>query len=261
MYTCLEGHGSPSCCSYALRQTAEDNRAEYDAEVVGMVNHNFYVDDCLVSVDDEQRTIETAAGLRDLLMKGGFKLKKWLSNHPSVLESIPHEERAKQAKGIDLNHDAFPVDRALELSWDVETDCFVYKTVPKKKPLTRRGLLSVVSSIYDPLGFISPYILQAKCILQELCRMKLKWDDPIPELERQEWEKWIDSLQEMSSLSVNRCIKPHDFGPVEDYQLDPFSDASEKAYSAVSHLMMINTEGKVCCSLLMSKSCWPHSRR
>ena len=171
-----------------------------------------------------------------------------------MLESIPQEERAKQAKGLDLNHDALPVDRALGLSWDIETDCFVYKTVPKEKPPTRRGLLSVVSSVYDPLGFISPYILKAKCILQELCRMKLRWDDPIPEPERQQWEDWLNDLPEMSSMSINRCIKPHDFGPVKDYQLHHFSDASEKAYGAVSYLMMVNAEGTVCCSLQMAKS-------
>ncbi|XP_063955063.1 uncharacterized protein LOC135153986 [Lytechinus pictus] len=248
------GTWSPSCCTYALRLTAADHRAEYDEEVVKMVQHNFYVDDCLVSVDDVQRAVKIAAELRSLLLEGGFRLTKWLSNHPDVLESIPETERAKQAKGLDLNHDALPVDRALGLSWDIETDCFVYKAVPKKKPPTRRGLLSVVSSIYDPLGFISPYILKAKSILQELCRLKLKWDEPVPDREGQEWEDWLKDLPEMSNMSINRCIKPHDFGAVKDYQLHHFSDASEKAYGAVSYLVMVNTEGTVNCSLILAKS-------
>ena len=74
------------------------------------------------------------------------------------------------------------------------------------------------------------------------------------EPERQQWEDWLNDLPEMSNMSINRCIKPHDLGPVKDYQLHHFSDASEKALSAVSYLMMVNTEGKVCCSLLMAKS-------
>ncbi len=40
------------------------------------------------------------------------------------------------------------------------------------KPVTKRGVLSTNSSIYDPLGFASPFVLKAKAIFQELCRMK-----------------------------------------------------------------------------------------
>lgn len=36
----------------------------------------------------------------------------------------------------------------------------------KRKALTRRGILSSVSSIYDPLGFLAQVILPAKQILQ-----------------------------------------------------------------------------------------------
>ena len=79
-----------------------------------------------------------------------------------------------------MGSEILPVERALGVRWNVETDEFVSEMQLKRKPPTRSGLLSVVSSVYDPLGFISPFLLLAKIILQDLCRGKLKWDDVIP---------------------------------------------------------------------------------
>lgn len=70
---------------------------------------------------------------------------------------------------MDLTHDILPIERAVRVSWHVESDEFVFKIHVREKPSTRRGLLTVVSSIYDPLGFISPFVLLAKIILQDVC--------------------------------------------------------------------------------------------
>ena len=90
-----------------------------------------------MSCDSEEKAIKLASELRDLLSRGGFRLTNWLSNSPCVLETVPEEERAKVLAGVDLNHDALPVDRALGISWNVETDCFGFKISPKDKPLTK----------------------------------------------------------------------------------------------------------------------------
>ena len=246
------GTWSPSCCNFAMRRTADDNQCSDDAARV--VHRNFYVDDCLVSLSQEEQAIELAAEVKSLLQKGGFHLTKWLSNNPRVLQSIPKEDQGKQVSGLDLNHEALPVERALGMRWDIEQDCFTYKISPKDKPSTRRGLLSIVSSVYDPLGYASPCVLQAKLILQELTRLKLGWDDTIPSTEAQKWDSWLDQLPEMEEFEVNRCVKPHDFGEVIDYQLHNFADASEVAYGAVSYITMRNEEGQVHCSLLMAKT-------
>ena len=97
-----------------------------------------------------------------------------------VLETIPRLLRASGVQDLDMGSEILPVERALGVRWNVETDEFVSKMQLKRKPPTRRGLLSVVSSVHDPLGFISPFLLLAKTILQDLCQGKLKWDDVIP---------------------------------------------------------------------------------
>ena len=73
------------------------------------------------------------------------------------------------------------------MKWCVESDVFEFGIVVNDKPTTRRGILSIVSSIYDPLGFAAPFTLPAKKILQELCPKEIGWDDTIPDQRRSRW--------------------------------------------------------------------------
>ena len=62
----------------------------------------------------------------------------------------------------------------------------IFRVNLKKKTGTRRGMLSILSSIFDPLGLVSPFVLKGRKILQQLCEQNVKWDEPIdePEAER-----------------------------------------------------------------------------
>ena len=88
---------SPSCSNYALHTTANEAEREYRNEVAGVLHRNFYVDDCLRSVSTEANTIDQIACLRQACRKGGFCPTKFICNRRSVLESIPVEERSKDA--------------------------------------------------------------------------------------------------------------------------------------------------------------------
>lgn len=243
---------SPSCANFALRRTAEDNRRYFDVEAVNTVKRNFYVDDCLKSVRNEERAMLLAEWLRRLLAKGGFRLTKWLSNSRKVIESIPESERAESVKEICLNK--LPVERALGVQWNVESDTFGFKIVVKDRPTTRRGLLSIVASVYDPLGFAAPYILPAKAVLQDLCRAKIGWDDTIPSEHLQRWLKWLEDLPKLEALKVDRCLKPKNFTDIVTAEIHHFSDASQQGYGAVSYLRTTDVNGNVHCSFVMAKS-------
>ena len=82
------GVSSPSCANFALRKTADDNQG-FDPEIVNTVKRKFYVDDCLKSVKCEHDDISLAKDLTNLLKKGGFRLKNWLTSSREVIESIP----------------------------------------------------------------------------------------------------------------------------------------------------------------------------
>ena len=167
-------------CELRLKKIADHNREDFDAVTVETVKRNFYVDDCLRSVATDTQAVRLAGQLRELLSKGGFRLTKWISNSREVINSVPESERAPSVKDLEFNKTSALTERALGVQWNVQADTFSFKIASKEKPATRRGILSIVSSIYDPLGFVSPCILPAKGILQDLCLKGLGWDDQIP---------------------------------------------------------------------------------
>ena len=156
---------SPACANFALRKTAEDNKDSFSLEVTNTVKRNFYVDDCLKSLPSEPNAIAHVNSLRSLLSRGGFRLTKWISNSPMVNEAIPDSERSKEIKSIDTDKDDPHVQRTLGIQWCVRSDTFGFSICPKPRSPMRRGVLSAASSIFDPLGFLAPFILTAKQIL------------------------------------------------------------------------------------------------
>ena len=170
------------------------------------------------------------------------------------MDSVPESEKAPSVKNLDFSENVTLTERALGVQWNVHTDTVGFKTVDKKKPASRRGILSVICSVYDPLGFVSPCILPAKAIQQDLCLKGLDWDDPIPETSKQKWEAWERELPKLEQFQIPRCFKPQEFSAVKRCELHNFSDASSRGYGAVSYLRQINTVGQVHCFLITAKS-------
>ena len=164
----FEAVSSPACANFALRKTAEDNQHSFPPSVIHTVKRNFYVDDCLKSLPSEADAIQHGDSLRALLSRGGFKISKWISNSRNVLETIPGLERSKDIKNIDARKKELPVQRALGVQRCVETNSFRFQVYINSRPPTHRGILSVASSIFDPLGFLAPFVLNAKYIMQDL---------------------------------------------------------------------------------------------
>ncbi|VDI39382.1 Hypothetical predicted protein [Mytilus galloprovincialis] len=184
---------------------------------------------------------------------GGFRLTKWLSNSRDVLKAIPESELAPAVVNLSPG-DVLPNDKALGVIWDVNEDKIRFKVKLTDKPLTRRGILSIVSSIFDPLGLVSPVTLRAKAIVQNLCRLKLGWDEQIPQHYCDEGKNWLTSLPCIESLSVNRCFRPKEFQHNKNAQLHLFSDGSELGYGACAYLRLVDVNDKITCSLVIGKA-------
>ena len=123
-----------------------------------------------------------------------------------------------------------------------------------ENPSTRCGLLSLLNSIYDPLGLGAPFLLKRRLIIQQLCRDRLDWDEPIDEKSSYEWLKWKNTLVAMVNINIPRCYKPTDLGQIVEYTLHHFLDASETGYGQASYLRMISENGDVHCCLIFGKS-------
>lgn len=120
--------------------------------------------------------------------------------------------------------------------------------------MTRTGILSVINSIYNPLGFLAPVILPAKLLLKDLCKEQHGWDGNINGKHAEDWKRWKGDVTHLSNFRVSRCLKSMAFGWTTTAQLHHFSDASEYAYGTVSYLLLENDQGKTHIAFLMGKS-------
>lgn len=215
------------------------------------VHHNFYVDDCLKSLPSKEDAMQMVQDQASMLQKGGFNLSKWIANSRTMLTSIAEEKKSKTTRDLDLGKDDLP--RALGLYWCVETDTFQFKTSVESRSYTRRGILSVISSIYDPVSVLAPFILPPKRLLQEICRKNISWDKEVPQATAKQWQEWLADLKRISEFTVPRCIKDKYSGPPVSAQLHHFSDASEYGYGTVSYITLI-FKTEVHLSFLLRKS-------
>ena len=129
-----------------------------------------------------------------------------------------------------------PSENILGVHWNTETDTFELRINLKQKLLTRRGMLSLLSSVYDPFGFAFPLLIPGKLFIQQRCRGNLGWDESIPKDMQIQWRKWEKKLQQLGQMSLEQCCKPVNFGTVVEGTLHPFSDTSEYGYGQVSYL-------------------------
>ena len=149
---------------------------------------------------------------------------------------------------------ALPIERALLVFWCVENDTFGFRITLLDKAFTRRGVLSTIGSIYDPLGLLGPFILNGRKILQQITLENSCWDDELtPEL-YSSWEEWLKDLPKLQSLKIGRCYKPENFNTVAA-SLHSFSDASDYGYGQATYLLrQVSDQGEVHVSLVIGKS-------
>ena len=117
--------------------------------------------------------------------------------------------------------------------------------------LTRRVILSVYSRIFDPLGFVQPFILQPKLIIQELCRLGLSWDDEVPVEVSKEWHKWLSGIKDIANFSFPRCVVCDN--TYKRAEMNVFSDASHTAYSVTCFRRFIHGDVTVLLQFLFGK--------
>lgn len=100
---------------------------------------------------------------------------------------------------------------------------------------TKRQILRLVMSVYDPLGFLGHLIVKAKILLQDVWRTELGWDDEVTDSIYERWTSWTTELQEIPEVRIPRCYS--NLIPTADsVQMHVFCDASEKAFTAISFI-------------------------
>ena len=177
---------SPAVAPLGLRKTAQVGENQFGSDARKIVERNFYVDDGLKSLPGREESIDLLQRRQAMLATANLRLHKIASNDAEVTQAFPSEDRATELCDLDLNKERKPVQRSLGVYWDLETDTFTFRVSQESKPFTRRGVLSVINSLFDPLGIASPVVIQGKMLLRSMSthlknRQLGEWDEPLPD--------------------------------------------------------------------------------
>ncbi|XP_040077258.1 uncharacterized protein LOC120849166 [Ixodes scapularis] len=118
---------------------------------------------------------------------------------------------------------------------------------------TKRFVLQTTARLYDPLGFLSPFVVRAKILFPEICKLNLRWDDILPEELMSDWNNWCDELTTLQQINVPRFYDSELKGNVVHRTLHVFSDASTSAYGSMIFICSTDDTGETTATLLLAK--------
>ncbi|XP_025996859.1 uncharacterized protein LOC113005467 [Solenopsis invicta] len=225
---------APFLALRTLRQLAQDESSRFPRGSEALGRHS-YVDDILAGSDSPDEARDVQEQLAALLRAGGFALSKWAFNWRNLCPRSDQEERlfsTEEAVGV------------LGVIWNPQSDTLALRVSPlgdtrSEVPLamTKRGALSEVAKLFDPLGWAAPVLVFAKIFLQDLWLTGCGWDDPLPTELTQSWQTFRASLQQLDDVRLPRWVKRG--SDTVTLELHGFSDASERAYAAAVYLRAV----------------------
>lgn len=239
---------APYLAIKVLHKIAESCQFKFPNVYEAIIN-NTYVDDICAGGDDLNSVLTLQKDLISVLSEYGLELKKWSSNCSDVLNNIVPNSRSDSAVIFDDDCNKAFV-KVLGLHWDPIQDVIGYHVSPESGIFTKRGVLSVIARLYDPVGLLAPVTFWAKEFLQRLWRSGFKWDTTLPQELASEWQTFLEDLPCVSKSKLSRFINI-ELG--SDVQLCGFCDASNKGYAAVVYLRVC-TNGIIKIFLLGAKS-------
>ncbi|XP_062703569.1 uncharacterized protein LOC134286024 [Aedes albopictus] len=250
---------APFLATRTLRQLALDEEGRFPLAARAAMEDT-YMDDVITGANDVKTATELQGQLNTMLSGGGFQLRKWASNCPLALAGIPEENLAiRTPNGINLDPD--PSVKTLGLTWFPSTDVLGFQfTIPALDAdaiITKRTILSVIATLFDPLGLLGAVITTAKVFMQQLWTIRdenghpLDWDQSVPPTVGEAWRNFHEQLPILNQPKIERCVIIPEAVAIE---IHCFSDASEKAYGACLYVRSMNAVGKVKVQLLSSKS-------
>ncbi|KAL3983862.1 FRAS1-related extracelluar matrix protein 1/2 [Sarotherodon galilaeus] len=235
---------SPAVAVYGLRRAAKAAEADYGSDARRFIDRDFYVDDALKSFSTEEEGIAVLQRAQKMLAASNLRLHKIASNRSAVIRAFPPQDHSQDFNGLDLFIDDLPIQRSLGLFWNMRTDTFTFQIEIDQKPFTRRGVLSTVNSLYDPLGFLAPITVDGRRILRELTLQAEDWDAPLPKDMEIEWTRWKQSLQDLEGLQIPRPYTSLSTTGALRRELCVFADASVKAIAAVAYIRVTSKQGQ-----------------
>lgn len=213
---------------------------------------DIYMDDILTGTNCKESLIQIQNDVSRILASGGFELRKWLSNDPTLLENFTiNNDLDCSILRLGENEQ----NKTLGIYWNPNQDTIGYSIddigFVNRNGVTKRLILSVSSQIFDPLGLLGPVIVSAKLILQNLWQAKLSWDQTVPQEIYNKWIAFCNNLKMLNEFSIPRYVMSIHTVSTE---LHCYGDASEAAYGACIYIKQCFSDGSFNSNLLCAKS-------
>ena len=221
-----------------------------EPRIVETLSNGFYVDNFTCGASSIEEGFDSYQKAKHLMNQGCFNLRKWKTNSRILQQRIDAKEgtAANDIRKLKL----------LGVSWDSSKDIFQFDLTDlvnfvKSLPPTKRSILKSSAKIFDPLGLLSPFVVEIKILFQILCKSSVGWDVPLEGELLSQWTNLIQEFKKLSEVSVPRCYILLDHKIVSQ-QLHGFCDASKRAYAAVLYLRIEYQNGHVSVCVVCSKT-------
>ena len=167
-------------------------------EVRRIIERDMYVDDLLSGADSVERALAIQTELIELLQSAGFQLRKWASNNLDPIKALPLDYRESKDELV-FAAESYQI-KALGISWQPVPDTFHFKIDINKtsEAKTKRQVLSEITPLCDPLGWLSPIVVKFKCFVQEMWKRQLTWDEKLPDTLLVQWEHLQKDLRTLT---------------------------------------------------------------
>ncbi|XP_038117199.1 uncharacterized protein LOC119769295 [Culex quinquefasciatus] len=249
---------SPSCAQFVKNINAERFAEDSPAAAKAIINDH-YVDDMLSSVETEQEAIKLASSVRDIHGQGGFEIRGWRSNSKAVLAALNSQE----CEDKNLSEASqFSTEKVLGMWWDSSTDTFTFRlpTKPDKDLLnglrvpTKKEVVRVLMSIFDPLGLLANVLMFLKVLIQEIWRSGIGWNATITPEQYEKWLVWLKVIEKVEAVSIPRCYRQITSSSSKtNVQLHTFVDASTNGCATVAFLRF-EEEDRIECAFVAGKT-------
>lgn len=233
---------SPSSAIYIKNRNARQFEKEYPEAVNAIINKH-YMDDYLDSKFSTEEAIKIIHEVIHIHSQGSFEICNWISSSKEVMAAIPEHLRRKSNSAVTLDHENLP-GRVLGILWKPEEDVFTFSSnfarIDKEllngsRSPSKREILKVVNSIYDPLGFVAHFVITGRIIMKNVWQCKIEWDEIVPEHIIKDWMSFLKCLKNIGDVQIDRCYSPN-FPKCDNLQLHIFGDASHQAYCAIAFM-------------------------
>ena len=210
-----------------------------------------YVDDLLTGAPDQESAMKLQDSIIAVLSEAGFEIRKWTSSNPELVERLPANFQETTDEKTIENGD-YSVN-TLGVKWNPNTHHFSFiAKLDKKTPSTKLEILSEVTQLFNPLGWLSLTTTKFKFFVQLLWMDRLGLDEALSKCLQQQYSRLRIQLRELENITLPRKVVSVSSAS-SDIELHVFCDASTTAYAAVVYIRQ-SFDGSFHTRMLTAKS-------